>query len=183
MNDKTKFAKAEYYKIQIDAPIQTVWSELIATTSPRPFFWNSSWDTEAMAAGNPYRVISTDGKTVAVVGEIVEMEPPHRLVTTFRLTSLDDPASKVTYTLKENNGGTEFSLITEEILVGSKSEKSMADGAKFITTNFKAFVETGKVTFGARMMLAMFKLMAPLTPKSMSADKWPLKRKESDNED
>ena len=183
MTDESKFAKPEYYKIHIDAPIETVWSELIATTSPRPFFWNSNWDTKKMAAGSPYRVISTDGKTVAVVGEILEMEPPHRLVTTFRLTSLDDPASKVIYSLNEKDGGTEFTLITEEIPAGSKSEKSMADGAKFITSNFKAFVETGKVTFGARIMLAMFKLMAPLTPKSMSADKWPLDNKNNDQLD
>ena len=101
------------------------------------------------------------------------MDPPHRMITTFRLTSLDDPPSKVTYTLKEVEDGTEFTLTTEEVAAGSKSEKQMADGSRFIVTNFKAFIETGKVTFGARVMLALFKLMAPFTPKSMSADKWP----------
>jgi uncharacterized protein YndB with AHSA1/START domain len=162
----------------VNAPIETVWSELVNTSSPRPFFWNSRWDTKAMAPGNAYRVVSSDGKTVAVVGEILEMEAPRRLVTSFRLTSLDDPASKVTYLLKEKDGGTEFTLVTEKIPVGSKSEKSMADGSQFITRNFKAYIETGKVTIGARMILAMFRLMAPFTPKSMRADKWPLGRKE-----
>ncbi|MGB5347068.1 MAG: SRPBCC domain-containing protein [Woeseia sp.] len=171
-----KFAERAIYKVLIKAPIQTVWSELINTASPRPFFWNSSWDTKAMAPDNAYRMLSNDGKTVAVAGRILEMDPPHRLVHSFRLTSLDDPASTVTYTLKETDGGTEFCLITENIAAGSKSEKSMADGSKFIVKNFKAYVETGKVTFGARLMLAMFRLMAPLTPKSMSADKWPLDR-------
>jgi hypothetical protein len=113
-----------------------------------------------------------------VIGEILEMEPPYRLVHSFRLTSLQDPPSKVTYTLKEVQGGTEFSLITENIIAGSKSEKSMADGSRFIVRNFKAYIETGKVTFGAQAMLAMFKLMAPLTPKSMRAENWPLEQKE-----
>ena len=54
----------------------------------------------------------------------------------------------------------------------------MAGGAKFIVENFKAFVETGKVTFGARMILAMYALMAPMTPKSMHADNWPLDKAE-----
>jgi uncharacterized protein YndB with AHSA1/START domain len=121
-------------------------------------------------------MVSNGGKTVAVIGEILEMKPPHRLVHSFRLSSLEDPASTVTYTLKEIEGGTEFCLITENILAGSKSEKSMADGAKFIVKNFKAYVETGKVTFGARMMLAIFKIMAPMTPKSMSAENWPRDR-------
>jgi uncharacterized protein YndB with AHSA1/START domain len=177
MQDK-KFADRAVYKVLIKAPIETVWSELIKTSSPRPFFWNSSWDTKEMAPDNSYRMLSYDGKTVAVVGEILDMEPPYRLVHSFRLTSLDDPASIITYTLKESENGTEFCLVTENVIAGSKSEKSMADGSRFIVDNFKAYMETGKVTFGARMMLAMFRLMAPFTPKSMSADKWPLGRDE-----
>lgn len=173
MTDR-KSADRAVYKVLIDAPIDIVWSELIKTSSPRPFFWNSSWDTKQMQRGNAYRMLSKDGKVVAVVGEILEIDPPHRLVHSFRLTSLDDPPSTVTYTLKETQGGTEFCLITENIVAGSKSEKSMADGSKFIVRNLKAFIETGKVTFGARIMLAMFALMSPFTPKSMRADKWPL---------
>ncbi len=171
-----KHAERGIYRVLIRAPIDTVWSELVKTTSPRPFFWNSSWDADSMAAGNAYRVVSSDKKVVAVVGEILEMEPPHRLVTSFRLTQLDDPASRVTYTLKEVDGGTEFTLVTEQVLAGSKSEKSMADGSEFIVRNFKAYVETGKVTFGARLMLGMMSLMSAFVPKSMRAENWPLGR-------
>ena len=177
MND-ANYADKQVYKVLINAPIDIVWSELVNTASPRPFFWNSTWDTPEFAAGNPYRVTSNNGKTVAVIGRILEMDPPHRLVTTFRLTQLPDPPSQVTYTLKEVDGGTEFCLISEKVLSGSKSEKSMADGSKFIVENFKAFIETGRVTFGARVKLGMFALMAPLTPKSMHADNWPLDKAE-----
>jgi uncharacterized protein YndB with AHSA1/START domain len=174
MQNKT-FAERAIYKVIIKAPIETVWSELVNTATPRPFFWNSSWDAKDMAPGNAYRMVSNGGKTVAVVGEILELDPPYRLVHSFRLTALDEPASTVTYTLREVDGGTEFCLITENVVAGSKSEKSMADGSKFIVENFQAYVETGKISFGARVMLAMFAFMAPFTPKSMSADKWPLK--------
>ena len=177
MTEKEHAAK-EVYRVQIDAPIETVWSELVNTTSPRPFFWNGAWDTPGFAAGSPYRIKSNGDKVVAVIGRILEMDPPHRLVTTFRLTALPDPPSQVTYLLKEKDGGTEFSLVTERVVAGSKSEKSMAAGSRFITENFKAYIETGKVTFGARLTLAMYKLMAPLTPKSMRADNWPFDRAE-----
>lgn len=173
-----KYAAKEVYRVLIDAPIETVWSELVKTTSPRPFFWNGTWDTPALAAGKPYRISSNQGKAVAVIGRILEMDPPHRLVTTFRLTALPDPPSQVTYLLKEKDGRTEFSLVTERVLAGSKSEKSMAGGSRFIVENFKAYMETGKVTFGARVTLALYKLMAPLTPKSMHADNWPLDKAE-----
>lgn len=166
-------AEKQIYRVLIKAPIETVWSELVNTTSPRPFFYNSKWDTPGIKPGAPYRMISNNGKAVAVVGEILEMDPPHRLATTFRLTSLEDPPSKVTYTLKETPDGVEFCLITENIELGSKSEKSMADGAQFITGNFKSWIETGKVSFGARFMLAMFDIL-PFTPKALRAENWPL---------
>lgn len=172
--EEKKFADRAVYKVVIKAPIERVWSELVKETAPRPFFWNSKWDAPVMAAGQPYRMISKDGKVVAVIGEILEMDPPRRLVTSFRLTSLDDPASKVIYELEETAEGTEFRLITENVPAGSKSEKSMADGAKFIVENFKVFMETGKVTLGARMMLGMFSLMSGMTPKAMRAENWPL---------
>lgn len=174
MNDEKRYVEKQFYRVVINAPIETVWSELVNTKSPRPFFWNARWDTKSMAAGNRYRMASNDDKVVAVIGDIIEMEPPNKLVTTFQLTSLPDPASTVTYLLKEVDGGTEFSLVTEHIVAGSKSEKSMDQGAKFIVENFKAYVETGKVTFSARMMNALYGLMAPMTPKAMRAENWPL---------
>lgn len=173
MND-TQYAEKQVYRVTIAAPIETVWSELVNTTQPRPFFWNGTWDTPALEAGQPYRVTSNRGKAVAVIGRILEMDPPHRLVTSFRLTALPDPPSRVTYLLKETDGGTEFSLITERVLAGSKSEKSMDGGSRFIVENFKAFIETGNATFRARVVLALYALLAPMTPKAMRADNWPL---------
>lgn len=175
MSEK-KYADRAVYKVLINAPIEIVWSELVNTQKPRPFFWNSTWDTPgALKAGSPYRMLSKDKKVVAVIGDIIEMEPPRRMTTSFRLTALDDPVSRVTYELKETPQGVEFSLITENVLAGSKSEKSMASGARFIVENFKAFVETGKATFGARMTLAMMDLMAPMAPKALRSENWPLK--------
>ena len=173
-----KYSQKQIYRVHINAPIETVWSELIKTTSPRPFFWNSSWDAARLAAGEPYRMVSNNRKTVAVIGRILEIDPPRKLVQTFRLTALPDPPSRVTYTLEERDGGTEFCLITEGVLAGSKSEKSMAGGARSIVENLKAFVETGKVTFGARVLLALYSIMAPMTPKVMSAENWPLENAE-----
>lgn len=173
MSDTT-YADRGVYKVLIRAPIDTVWSELVNTATARPFFWNSAWDAKDMAPDNAYRMVSSNGKTVAVVGEILEIEPPRRLVTSFRLTAFDDPPSRVTYTLDETPEGTEFTLITENVVAGSRSEKAMADGSEFIIANTKAFIESGKVTFGARLMLAAYKLMSPFTPKRMRAENWPL---------
>lgn len=174
MSNETKYAEKQVYRVIIHAPIDKVWTELVNTNQARPFFWNGRWDTKGMAAGNAYRIASNNDKVVAVIGRIIEIDPPRKLVTSFQLTSLPDPASTVTYLLKEVEGGTEFSLVTENIIVGSKSEKSMESGAKFIVENFKSFVETGRVTFGARIMNGLYALMSPMTPKAMRAENWPL---------
>ena len=178
MND-TKYADKQIYRVVINAPIETVWSELVNTTSPRPFFYNSSWDTPGMKPGSPYRMLSKNQKVVAVVGEILAMDPPHRLETTFHLTTVEDAPCRVIYELEETPEGTAFSLITENVPAGSKSEKSMAEGSVFIVENFKAYVETGKLTFGARMMLAMMDMM-PFSPPAMRAEKWPLETNTQD---
>ena len=98
MNDNT-YAEKQFYRVMIDASIERVWSELVNTETPRPFFWNSRWDTPGMVAGNPYRMVSNNDKTVAVIGKILEMDPPHRLVHSFRLTALPDPPSRPTLLL------------------------------------------------------------------------------------
>lgn len=177
MNEKT-YGEKQVYKILINAPIETVWSELVDRAKPRPFFWNGTWDGPGFEAGAPYRMIANGGESVAVIGRILEMDPPRKLVHSFRLTNLPDPPSIVTYMLAEKDGGTEFSLITENVLAGSRSEKSMAEGAKFIVENFKAYVETGSVTLGARLMLGVLSLMAPMAPKTMKAENWPLEKAE-----
>lgn len=171
------FAEKQIYRVIVKAPIETVWSELIKQTSPRPFFWNSSWDAPKIAPGEAFRMLSADKRVVGVVGEFLEMAPPHLLSHTFRLTSLDDPPSKVTYTLKETAGGVELCLITENILAGSKSEKSMDGGAKFIVANFKAFVETGRPTFGAALLNGVMSLTGGMAPKALREENWPLKRR------
>ena len=122
-------------------------------------------------------MISKDGKYAAVVGEVLEFEPPHRYAHTFKFTSLDDPMCIIRYVLKEVDDGTEFTLISEGVAPGTKSEKYMASGGTFITQNFKAYVETGKATLGGRFALFMMGLTAFMTPKQCRADNWPFDRK------
>jgi hypothetical protein len=76
--------------------------------------------------------------------------------------------------LKEVDGGTEFTLINENVPAGTKTEKYMTQGGTFITENLKAIVETGKPTAGGRFALLMMGLFAPFTPKICKSENWPL---------
>ncbi len=173
MSDQESTEK-QIYRVLIKAPIETVWSELVNTTSPRPFFYDALCETEGLAPGAPYRMVSKDKRNAFVVGEVLEFEPPHLYSQTFKFTTNDDPPCKVTYTLKEIGEQVEFSLITENVVAGSKSEKSMAEGGKWITENFKAYMETGKVLFTAQLMLGTMSLMGAFIPKATRVEQWPL---------
>ncbi|MDA7977291.1 MAG: SRPBCC domain-containing protein [Pirellulales bacterium] len=117
-----------------------------------------------------------NGKYTGVVGEVLDFDPPHRFSHTFQFTHLDDPPSTVIYELREIPEGTEFTLTTENVPQGTKSEKSMAQGGPFITKTLKSLVETGKPHFGARMILILIKFTGFMSPKRCRSENWPLTR-------
>ena len=173
MNKKTETSTA-VYKVVIEAAIEDVWAELVDRKAPKPYLFNSILETPALEVGAPYRMVSKKRRNVAVIGDTLEIDPPHRLVQSFRFTQFDDPPCKVTYLLKPVPGGVEFSLITEDVPAGTKTEKSMADGGKFIVNNFKSWMESRKPTFGGRLILTMIDVTEPFAPKSTRIENWPL---------
>lgn len=171
---KTSKMRQSIYKVFINASIDRVWSEIVNTDSPRLFFFNSQCDSPGLAPGAPMAMRTPDGKYTSVIGEVTEFDPPYRYAHTFKFTTMDDAFSKVTYDLKEINGGTEFTLISEnpDVATVSKTEKTMQDGNKFICENLKSLLETGKPTFSGRMILLIIKLTQGLTPKVALSENW-----------
>ncbi len=170
-------ADKQVYRIVIEAPIEKVWSVLTQKGEVLPFFFNSVLHTTTLAPGAPIRMRTPNGKYTAVVGEVLEFEPPRRYSHTFKFTNLDDAVCTVTYELKPIEGGTEFTLITSGVPAGTKTEKNMASGSKIIVNTLKAYVETGKPTFLSRFIGLMSFLTGPLTPKACRSENWPLDRK------
>lgn len=170
-------AEKQYFRVTIRAPIHKVWAEITRRDSVLPFFFNSVCKTPGLQVGAPVRMQSKGGKYTSVVGDVIEFDPPHRYAHTFKFTNMDDPTCIVRYVLKEVDGGTEFTLINENMPKGTKTEKYMTSGGKFITENLKAIVETGKPTAGGRFALFMIGLFAPFTPKQCLSEHWPFDRK------
>lgn len=164
----------QVYRITINAPIARVWDALTRTGEPLPFFFGSVMHTTTLGPGAPIRMRTPDGKFTGVVGDVLEFDPPHRFSHTFKFTSLDDAPCKVTYELEETGGAVQFTLTSEQIPAGSKSEKYMKQGSEFIGATLKALCETGSPTLKQRMMLAMMSATAFTTPKRSRSEHWPL---------
>ena len=164
----------QVFRTVIRAPIDVVWRALTKEGEALPFFFGSVLHTTRLAPGAPIRMRTPDGKYTAVVGDVLEVDPPRRYAHTMRFTSLDDPPRKVSYELREVQGGVELTLTTEDVPPGTKSEGYMKQGGKFIVDTLKAVVETGKPPLKSRMILLLGKLMAPFTPKRCRSENWPL---------
>ena len=62
----------------------------------------------------------------------------------------------------------------EDLPVGTKTAKSMEDGAMFILGNLKAIVEQGRPPLKTRVMYGMFGAMEFVLPKRTKSEHWPL---------
>jgi uncharacterized protein YndB with AHSA1/START domain len=164
-------------QVIIDAPIQKVWDTLTKEGEVLPFFFGTVMHTTTMAPGAPVRMRTPNGKYTGVVGEVLEYDPPHKYSMTFKFTDVDEPICKITHELKEVDGGTEFTLTSEEVPVGTKTEKKMAQGGQFIVNCLKKYVETGKPNFLGRFIMVMNKLTGFMAPKSCLSENWPLDKK------
>ncbi len=173
---ETGKGERQIYKTVINAPIEIVWNTLVKTDEVLPFFFGAVCETkDGLKPGRKMRMVTPDRKFAAVVGEVLEFSPPHRYSHTMAFTQFEgEPASTVIYELKEVAGGTEFSLTTENVPAGTKSEKSMAQGGPFIVDNLKKLVETGKPAFSGSMVMMLNPLMGMMTPKVSRTEKWPL---------
>ncbi|KIN62509.1 Activator of Hsp90 ATPase 1 family protein [Sulfitobacter noctilucicola] len=171
----TNIAPKSISRTFINAPIETVWSTLVATDQPLPFFFGAVCQTKnGLEEGAKMRMVNPNGKIAMVVGEVLRFDPPHCYSHTFKMTNIDEPPCVVTYELREKDGGTEFDLIITEAIEGSKLHKEMLSAQGFISSNIKAVAETGKPAFTGRMVGLLGPVFALLAKKKQRIENWPL---------
>lgn len=176
MNTANTTAPKSVNRTFIKAPIETVWSILVATDKSLPFFFGSICETtNGLKPGADMRMVHPNRKVAMVVGEVLAFEPPHRYSHTFKMTNLSDEPCTVTYELREKDGGTEFDLIIENAIEGSKLHKEMLSSQGFIASNLKAMAENGKPAFSGRMVKLLSPIFGMLAKKEQRIENWPLR--------
>ncbi len=166
-------------KIFINGSIDAVWREITKTGEPQKCFFNNVMHTTGLRPGAIIQMRSISNKYVAVVGEVLELDPPYLFSHTFKFTNYDDPYCKVTYKLKEVEGGVEFTLISEDMAAGSKTEKQMTSGGEMIAKALKGIVEQGRPSFSIRLIHSIIALTESFTPAKCKVENWPLEKPES----
>ena len=162
------------FRVLIKGSIEDVWNEITRTDEPIAAFFNSRMDVAVLRAGSKLAMRTPDGKYTGVVGRVLEVVPMKRFSHTFRFTSFDDPECTVIYDLEPGDGGVQFTLTIEDLPTGTKTAKQMTQGASMIVNTLRSVIETGRPSFGIRMLYVLFKLTAPLTPKRCRSEHWPV---------
>jgi len=162
------------FRIVIQADIQRVWRELTKTDEAQGAVFNAWLHTSGLVPGARLQMRTGSGKHVLVVGEVVEVDPPHRFVHTHRFTQHDDPVCRVAYVLKEVPGGVEVTLRVFDMPLGSTTAKSMQSGGEMILKALKSIAETGKPPLMTRLMYLAFANMEFVLPKRTRSKHWPL---------
>jgi len=159
----------------IKGKIEDVWREITKTDEPQLAMFGAQMHRLTLDAGSPIRMRTPDGKYTSVVGEVLEADPPFRFSHTMKFTAYDDPYCRVTYDLREVEGGVEFTLTSEEVPANTKTSKAMGRGGDFIVRTLKSIVEQGRPALGTRLLYSLMGALGPLmSPAKSKTTHWPL---------
>ena len=125
---------------------EKLWQALIDPEFTRQY-WCETWQKSDWKPGSSWQIIAPDGR-VADNGEVVEIDPPRRLVVTWRhelnAELRAEGFSRLTYELEPQGTSVKFTLIHEMDLLGSKLIQAVSTGWPVILSSLKSLLETGE---------------------------------------
>jgi uncharacterized protein YndB with AHSA1/START domain len=160
MTTATNVATVQVYRVWIKATPQAIWD---AITKPE---WTDRYGYTGLVEydlrpGGAFRVVAGDAMEKAgftgtmVDGEVIEADPPRKLVQTWRL--LMDPEleaegfTRLTYEIEEADGSTRLTVIHDldgapklaPMVSGELSGTGAGGGWAWILSDLKSLLETG----------------------------------------
>lgn len=158
--------------IVINVPVTDVWNEITKTGSVQRPLYNTVLDIDLVPGGR-LRYSSPDRKRVFIAGEVLEVDPPHRLKHTYLFMFKPEPATVVTWQLDEVPEGTRVTIThsgwTDEHTTPEKHEA----GWNEILGLLKGELENGDIPGKTKFLYwiqGLFMFALPKTTKAEYAD-------------
>ncbi len=136
-----------HYRIYVRATAEQVWQALLDPGFTRRYFHGTAFDVPP-AQGHPYRTSRADGSP-AVEGTIEVLEPPRRLVQTWRVlydaALAEEPPSRVEWTVSDAAPGlVRIDLVHGDLAASPGTWAQVRDGWVWILDSLKSLLETGE---------------------------------------
>lgn len=134
---------AHVYQIYIQATPERVWQAITDPDMTQHYYFGMRIESD-FAPGSPYAYLTADGSPM-LDGTIVESDPPHRLVMTFRPRWTGDgnnaPVSRVTWEISPHEELCKLSLVHDGIDLDSDLGRGVRDGWAQIISAMKTYLE------------------------------------------
>jgi uncharacterized protein YndB with AHSA1/START domain len=157
----------QVYRVYIQATPQAIWDAITQPDWTERYGYGGRAEFDLRPGGSYRTLASQEMKDVSVArgseipeaavdGEVIEADPPHRLVQTWRL--LLDPScaaegfTRLTYEIEETNGGvTKLTVIHElegaptmaALVAGEREAEGAGGGWTWVLSGLKTLLETG----------------------------------------
>lgn len=117
----------------------------------RPDLARRYWAHENVSDWKPgsrwEHIRANDDRTVELVGKVVEVTPPKRLVMTWTNASQEadpDSYSRVTFDIEEYEDMVRLTVAHDDLLAGGGMAKGVSKGWPLVLSSLKSFLETGR---------------------------------------
>jgi uncharacterized protein YndB with AHSA1/START domain len=164
----TTATTTQVYRVYIKAAPEAIWDAITKPEWTERYGYTGLVDYDLRPGGayrvrpsRPFRAASVaqghQVPDVVIEGEVLEVDPPRKLVTTFRMvmdpTMAAEKVTRVTYEIKESQDGVCSLTLTHELdgapnlaalLSGALEDQGAGGGHAWVLSELKTLLETGK---------------------------------------
>jgi uncharacterized protein YndB with AHSA1/START domain len=130
------------YEMYIRATPDRVWRAITESEFTRRYYYDNDVASD-WKVGSPIVYRGDDGKE-SITGEILEIDPPRRLVHTFYFPGTDESPSRVTWTIEPRGEASLLTLVHDEFDGETVTYRSVEHGWVPILSGLKTVLETGE---------------------------------------
>ena len=133
------------YTVYIAAPVERVWNALVDSDVTRQYWGHENRSDWKPGSRWEHVRVGPDG-VVDVAGRVIEIDPPHRLVTSWHSPDAEgDPArtSQVTYEITPMGEESKL-VVTHSDLNEPGMRAGVSAGWPLVLSSLKSFLESGK---------------------------------------
>ena len=142
------------YVTYIRTTPEKLWDALVKPEFTKQYFFGVTMESD-WKVGSTWKMVHADG-SVTDAGEVLEIDPPKRLVLKWRNEFPDLKAegyTRCTFDISEEGGQTKLQVIHEAEIDNSRTINAVSGGWPKILSGLKTLLESGKpleLNFGAK---------------------------------
>jgi uncharacterized protein YndB with AHSA1/START domain len=131
---------------------EKLWSALISPEFTKQYWFGAHQESD-WKAGSPWKLVLADGR-VADAGEVLEIDPPRRLVlkwrNEFKPELKAEGYSRCTIELEPTGGAVKLTVTHAIDRLDSKFIEAVSGGWPLILSNLKSLLETGELALATK---------------------------------